>query len=94
MSEEFSFEKAYSRLEEILAKMNSGQISLEESLELYEEADSLIGKCSIKLDKAEKKIQMLMKNRDKSLQKSEEGTPSLGDCLDDNDQILIRENES
>ena len=70
-----TFETAYSRLEEILQKMNSGKTSLEESLSLYEEADKLISHCNSKLNQAEKKIEMLIKNRDGDLSISEDGTP-------------------
>jgi exodeoxyribonuclease VII small subunit len=63
-SEDLSFESAYARLEEILERMNSGKVSLEESLKLYEEADNLITRCTKQLTHAEKKIEMLLKNRD------------------------------
>lgn len=60
---ELSFESSLARLEEILEKMNSGATSLEESLKLYEEADHLIATCNKKLNDAEKKIEVLIKNR-------------------------------
>lgn len=64
MSEqELSFETAFARLEEILEKMNSGSISLDESLKLYEEADKLISTCQKRLSDAERKIETLVKNR-------------------------------
>ncbi|MDX8431587.1 MAG: exodeoxyribonuclease VII small subunit [Candidatus Algichlamydia australiensis] len=59
----FSFETAYSRLEEILDKLNSGETPLDDSLKLYEEADGLIKSALGKLTTAEKKIEMLIKNR-------------------------------
>jgi exodeoxyribonuclease VII small subunit len=62
-SNEISFEASFARLEEILEKMNSGTISLDESLKLYEEADKLILICSKRLNDAERKIEMLIKNR-------------------------------
>lgn len=62
MSEQ-TFESALLRLEQILEKMNSGAVPLEESLKLYEEADQLIAACSKKLNDAEKKIEVLIKNR-------------------------------
>lgn len=68
---DISFEQAYARLEEILAQLNSGAVSLENSLKYYEEADQLIGKCTSQLAGAEKKIQQLIKNR--------EGQPQLQD---------------
>lgn len=66
-SEDVSFEKAFTRLEQILEKMNSNTISLDESLKLYEEADSLIKICGKKLNDAEKKVEILIKNRNGDL---------------------------
>lgn len=60
---EKSFEECFHRLEEILEKMNSSNVSLDESLKLYEEADQLISLCSKRLTEAERKIEMLIKNR-------------------------------
>ncbi len=70
-----SFETAYARLEEILEKMNSGKVSLEDSLKLYEEADRLINWCSKRLTEAEKKIEILVKNREGDLMVDEQGRP-------------------
>jgi len=58
-----TFEAAFTRLEEILERMNTGSISLDESLKLYEEADKLIVTCSKRLNEAERKIEVLVKNR-------------------------------
>lgn len=63
-----SFEAAFARLEEILERMNSGAISLDESLKLYEEADRLIAICSKLLNEAERKIEILVKNRNGGLE--------------------------
>ena len=65
--EELSFEIAFARLEEILEKMNSGSVSLDESLKLYEEADKLISSCNKRLNDAERKIETLIKNRNGEL---------------------------
>jgi exodeoxyribonuclease VII small subunit len=62
------FETAYARLETILGRMNSGQVPLEDSLKLYEEADTLIRRCSQKLTEAEKRIEILVKNREGALE--------------------------
>ena len=61
--QELTFEASFHRLEEILEKMNSGAVSLDESLKLYEEADRLITLCSKRLNEAERKIEVLIKNR-------------------------------
>lgn len=64
---EIPFEEAFSRLEEILEKMHSSALSLDEALKLYEEADKLIAVCSKRLADAEKKIEILVKNRNGDL---------------------------
>jgi exodeoxyribonuclease VII small subunit len=58
-----AFETAFSRLEEILNRLNTGTISLDDSLKLYEEADQLIRVCSHRLNEAERRIEILVKNR-------------------------------
>lgn len=71
------FEEAYSRLEEILEKMNSGKASLDDSLKLYEEADKLIVACQKKLSEAEKKIETMIKSRNGDVVLDETGTPAV-----------------
>lgn len=73
--EELSFEKAFSRLEQIQELLNSSQASLEESLTLYEEADALIRLCSKKLTDAERKIEVLIKNRSNEIQLGSDQKP-------------------
>ena len=75
MTKDNSFEKSYKRLEEILEKINIGEISLEDSIKLYEEADMLINNCNKKIDTAEQKITTLMKSREKELVLDEDGKP-------------------
>ncbi len=59
MTQKMNFEEAFKRLEEIARILEAGEISLEESLQLYEEGMKLIDFCSQKLEAAEKKIQKL-----------------------------------
>lgn len=61
--EQVNFEQAFARLEEILEKMNSGEVSLDESLTLYEEANKLIVACSKRLNDAERRVETLIKER-------------------------------
>jgi exodeoxyribonuclease VII small subunit len=70
-----SFEQAYERLEQILEKMNSGKASLDESIKLYEEADQLIVSCNLRLNEAERKIEMLIKSREGDLLLNEQLKP-------------------
>ena len=55
-----SFEKKLSRIEEIVQKMEDGQISLDESLKLFEEGVSLSRQCNKELDEAEQRVKKLI----------------------------------
>ena len=57
--EEQSLEALMKRIDEIAKKLGSEDISLEESLALYEEGVSLIRICNDKLTAAQRKIKML-----------------------------------
>lgn len=70
-----NFEQSFVRLEEILSKMNSGELSLDESLKLYEEADRLILICGKRLSAAENRVEKLIKTREGRLQTSDEEIP-------------------
>lgn len=70
-----NFEESFKQLETLLQKMNSGELSLDESLSHYEKADTLIQNCQTQLKKAEQKIEKLIQKRDSDHQ--EEAKPSL-----------------
>lgn len=70
-----TFEQAYERLEQILEKMNSEAVSLDDALSLYEEADKLLASCQKRLSDAETKIELLIKNREGLLSLNKEGKP-------------------
>lgn len=57
-----SFEKDLKRLEEIVAKLEEGETTLDESMKLFEEGIKLSRLCSEKLDKAEKKVEILIRD--------------------------------
>jgi len=65
-----SFEQAFGRLEKILERMNAQDVTLEESLTLFEEANKLIGACQHQLSDAEKRIEVLTKDRQGNIQLS------------------------
>lgn len=56
---EMSFEDAFTRLEVLTRRLESGEASLEESLELFEEGVRLARLCSTRLDEAEAKVRVL-----------------------------------
>jgi len=57
-----SFEEALQQLEQIVQKLEKGELPLEESLKHYEEGIRLSRLCHGKLEEAEGKIEMLMKD--------------------------------
>lgn len=52
-------EKAMSRLNEIAAKMSSGELSLEDSMKMYAEATLLTKECREYIEKAKLQIEKL-----------------------------------
>ena len=56
---EITFEKALKELEVTVARLEKGDIALEEALELFEKGMKLSTLCSEHLDRAEKKIKTL-----------------------------------
>ncbi len=59
MDNNISFEKSLQSLEEIVKKLESGECSLEESLELYKTGAQLCGECSKLLENAKLTIKTL-----------------------------------
>ena len=59
---EIKFEDALKRLEEIVGTLEKGGIPLERSLKIFEEGVRLSRLCNKMLDKAEKKVEILMIN--------------------------------
>jgi len=57
-----SFEHIFEDLENIVQKMDLGEVDLEESLELFEKGMSLVNDGKKKLEEAELKIKNLTKN--------------------------------
>ena len=59
-----SFEESINRLEELVDKMESGESSLEQNLEWFEEGMDLLKLCQVQLNNAEQKVQELVKKTD------------------------------
>ncbi|MBK5190676.1 MAG: exodeoxyribonuclease VII small subunit [Methanosarcinales archaeon] len=58
--EEITFEDAMKRLEEIVETLGEGNLSLEDSLKMFQEGMELCKICNKKLDEAEYKVEKLM----------------------------------
>lgn len=61
MSEDMRFEDAMARLEEVVMKLEKGDVPLEEAIQLFAEGTRLAHLCKQKLDWAQQKIEMLVK---------------------------------
>lgn len=59
-----SFEKALAELEQIVAKLESGQAPLAESIAIYERGEALKAQCEILLKTAEARIEKITLSRD------------------------------
>ncbi len=57
---DLNFEKALIRLEEIVNKLENEELSLDESLKIFEEGINLYRLCSKELNEAEKKISLII----------------------------------
>lgn len=62
---EMDFEKKLGRLEEIVQKMEKGELALDESLKLFEEGIKLSRDCHQRLNEAESKVKVLISVNDK-----------------------------
>ena len=71
-----NFESSFARLEQILERMNSSTITLDESLKLFEEGDKLIGNCNQRLTQAERTVETLIKSRSGELALNPNQTPA------------------
>jgi len=56
------FEDALKKLEKIVEKLEHGNLPLEEAMEAFTEGVQLVKYCNQKLDEAESKVQMLLKD--------------------------------
>ena len=66
-----SFESSLAELEKIVEQLESGEMPLEESLKLFENGIRLSRECRERLNEAERRIEVLMKDGDGKLSLSE-----------------------
>ena len=56
------FEEALKRLEELVKRMEAGDLTLDESLKAFEEGIRLIRFCTRKLDETERRVEILLRD--------------------------------
>ncbi len=70
-----SFETALSRLEQIVGALEKGDLSLEDSLKLYEEGIARARFCQQRLEEAESKIEVLSQDARRVLDRAAKAEP-------------------
>ncbi|HTP04129.1 MAG TPA: exodeoxyribonuclease VII small subunit [Nitrospirota bacterium] len=60
---EKKFEAALARLEDIVKELETGDLPLEQSLKLFEEGIKLSRLCNKRLEDAERRVEILLKNK-------------------------------
>lgn len=63
------FETSLKKLEDIVKRLEGGSLSLEDSLKAFEEGVKHSAYCSGKLDEAERRVEILLKQKDGSLKR-------------------------
>ncbi|GEM_PF-114167 len=63
------FETSLKKLEEVVRKLEGGSLSLDDSIKAFEEGVKHAAFCAKKLDEAERKVEVLIKQRDGSFRK-------------------------
>ena len=64
-----NFEQSLKQLEAIVVQMERGDVSLEESVKLFEEGSKLAEQCRQQLAEAEGKVEILMKQRNGAMKR-------------------------
>ncbi|MCX7951179.1 MAG: exodeoxyribonuclease VII small subunit [Clostridiales bacterium] len=78
---EYTFEEAIKRLEEIVSEIEDKDLSLEESILKFKEGMELASLCNKKLDEAERKINILIKGENGELTEEEFAAQEEGNEL-------------
>jgi exodeoxyribonuclease VII small subunit len=68
-----TFEESLNELDAIVTKLEEGDMSLEESLEIFERGVKLARDCKERLAKAERRIELLSRDTDGELRTEEIG---------------------
>ncbi len=59
VSEDMTLEEAFSRLDQVVERLESREITLEESFKVYQSGMELLKTCNDKIDRVEKKVLMM-----------------------------------
>jgi len=79
------FENALKQLEDIVARLEKGELALEDSLALYEQGIGLARLCHAKLEEAEGRIEVLIKDARGEVLADAQGRPKTKALTPDGD---------
>lgn len=82
MAKKMTFEESMTKLEQIVEGLEAGDLPLEKALKKFEEGVRLSKSCFDKLDETEKKVSLLLKNRNGDVKQ----TPFFDDDSDVKDE--------
>ena len=71
---EMSFEDALRALEDVVRRLEGGEVPLDESIQLYERGEALRRHCQARLDAAQERIEKIVAGPDASGQPRAQGT--------------------
>ena len=94
MAKKANFEEALKKLEQTVQRLEKGEASLEESLKLFEEGMKLAKLCSLRLEEAQRKVEILKRTEDGKLKREpfhaqENGGTAEEETKPDNDAQLL-----
>lgn len=67
MKKDIKFEEAIEALDTAVTRLESGELSLDDSIKVFEESIGLIKICNEKLSAAEQKVRVLIESQDGSV---------------------------
>ena len=68
---QLSFEEALRALEDVVRRLESGEVPLDESIDLYEQGEKLRQHCQARLDAAQARIEKIVAGPDGKVQAAE-----------------------
>ena len=82
-----NFEDALSELELVAKELESGELGLDAAIARYEEGIAYARLCQKKLEEAERKIEILQKNKDGSVSKNRISVKDDTGEIEDDDEV-------
>ena len=86
-SQKTTFESALKELEDIADKLESGELGLDDSITEFEKGIKLANYCRLKLEEAERKIEILQKGDDGTVKSNRVAVKSDTGEIEDDEEL-------